>query len=59
MKRLFMAIIIFLFFFGMSMFGFYVELDSFAAIGNKEFVNSCQIGVMGLIIAYLIAEVLP
>ena len=58
MKILLTIMFIFLFFFSMSMFGFYIELDSFIAIGGKEFMVSCGIGFVGLLFSWLVVGIL-
>ncbi|ASV44393.1 hypothetical protein PBI_SCTP2_378 [Salicola phage SCTP-2] len=41
----------------MSMFGFYVEYDSFAAIDAQHFVQSCLIAVVGLLFSWLVSAI--
>lgn len=54
MKAIAIIITLFLFFFGMSMFGAYIHLDSFAAIELTHFITSCMVGICGLLFSALV-----
>jgi len=57
-KILINALVIFFTIVSVSMFGFYLDVNSFVALTGDHLLKSCVYGFIGLLFSYLIAVVI-
>ena len=58
MKTLAIVFIIFFTIVSVSMFGFYLDVNSFSALTSEHLLRSCVFGFIGLLFSYLVAAVI-
>jgi hypothetical protein len=57
-KILINALVIFFTIVSVSMFGFYLDVNSFVALTGDHLMKSCVYGFIGLLFSYLVATVI-
>lgn len=58
MKLLAIILIIFFTIVSVSMFGFYLDVNSFSALTSEHLLQSCVFGFVGLMFSWLVSGIL-